>query len=146
MTKPLTARQYHNPNRPDKRVLSPEELPPPSVAIRCHCLECVGWNIADVRRCDGNLPTGKCPLWPHRMGGSRGSGSPGKAIHRHCVICMGSTYLVRACESTRCALWPYRFGANPRTNEEARARLEAGTAPQRGFQRRRDTPAHTVER
>jgi len=31
-----TARTYHNPDRPDKSTLSPDELPAPSVAGRRH--------------------------------------------------------------------------------------------------------------
>ena len=128
--KPKGARAYHNPARPDKRGLSPDELPAPSVAIRCFCLECVGWNVADVRRCTGNLVHGKCCLWEHRMGGRRGL-SPGKAIRKECLRCTGgSRERVRECPDSRCALWPYRFGANPRTNRRARASFEAGKARQ----------------
>jgi hypothetical protein len=32
--------------------------------IRKFCLECVGHNSAEVRRCS----TFRCPFWPHRMG------------------------------------------------------------------------------
>lgn len=125
MTKPLSLKQYHGPDRPDKRLLEAGELPAPSVAIRAHCLECLDWNCADVRRCDGKLALGKCPLWEHRMGGKRGL-SPSKAIREECLQCMGgSSKYVRECESTRCALWPYRLGASPRTNKKARARFAA---------------------
>ena len=34
-------------------------------AIRMHCLECVGWNAAEVRRCTS--PT--CALYAYRLGG-----------------------------------------------------------------------------
>lgn len=36
-----------------------------SRAVRAHCLECMGFNYAEVRKC--NLKD-KCPLWPMRMG------------------------------------------------------------------------------
>jgi len=145
MTRPLTVSQYHHPGRPDKRLIPIEQLPPPSVAIRCHCLECVGWNNADVRRCDGNLPTGKCPLWRHRLGNKRGSGSPCRAIHRECVICIGGSRFVGGCKSTRCALYPYRFGGNPRTNQRARSSFDAGKPPQTDFPKQGATFCLPVE-
>ena len=37
---------------------------PPRNAIRCHCLECMGYQQAEVRRC---TDTG-CHLWPYRLG------------------------------------------------------------------------------
>ena len=126
MAEPLTLTEYHGPDRPDKRRMAVGELPSPSVAIRCHCLECVGWNAAEVRRCSGETQIGKCSLWDHRLGGKRGL-KPGKAIRQECVTCMGgSRDEVRGCPDSRCALWPFRFGANPRTNQRARARFGAG--------------------
>lgn len=41
----------------------PGELPTRKNAIRLHCLECCGWNNAEVRRCTAK----KCWLWPYRM-------------------------------------------------------------------------------
>ena len=38
---------------------------PYSRAVRAHCLQCMGFNYAEVRKC--NLKD-KCPLWPMRMG------------------------------------------------------------------------------
>jgi len=145
MTKPLSLKEYHGPDRPDKVLFSADELPAPSVAIRAHCLECLGWNDADVRRCDGELVTGKCPLWELRMGGRRGL-RPGKAIRQECLLCMGaSKELARECTSTRCALWPYRFGANPRTNRRARARFEAGKPRETDIEERKAPSVDTVE-
>ena len=40
---------------------------PPSKAIRAHCLECCGWNAAEVARCTAT----ECHLWPYRMGGGK---------------------------------------------------------------------------
>jgi len=145
MKKVLTLKEYHSPDRRDKSQLSADELPAPSVAIRAHCLECLGWNDADVRRCDGELVTGKCPLWALRRRGKRGL-SPGKAIRQECLLCMdGNKDYVRNCESTRCALWPYRFGSNPRTNRRARARFEAGKPREADIEEQKGPPADTVE-
>ena len=35
-----------------------------AAAVRCYCLECVGWSPAEVRRCTSPA----CPLWEFRMG------------------------------------------------------------------------------
>ena len=35
-----------------------------SVAIRTKCLDCSGWQMAEVREC----VVVACPLWPFRMG------------------------------------------------------------------------------
>jgi hypothetical protein len=138
----LRLRQYHNQDRPDKRTIPLDSLPAPSVAIRAHCLECLDFRPADVKKCDGNLSHGKCHLWHHRLGSKRGTGSPGKAIRRECLECnSGSPKGVAECPSTRCALWPYRFGANPRTNREARAKFESARHPQSGFFDAKDVPA-----
>lgn len=45
-----TIRTYHGPDRPDKRLLLAEELPPPSVAIRAHCMECLGVSCRQAGR------------------------------------------------------------------------------------------------
>lgn len=42
-----------------------EIVKPPTRAIRVHCLECCGWNAAEVARCTA---TG-CWLWTYRFGG-----------------------------------------------------------------------------
>lgn len=135
MTKPKTTRDYHGPDRPDKALLLPEELPTPSVTIRCHCLECLGWETGEARRCDGQLLGGPCAFHKHRMGGRRGL-QPLVAIRRFCLACMGGDVAgVRNCWDTRCALWPFRYGANPRTNRKARARFIAETAARRASTR-----------
>ena len=36
----------------------------PLRAIRAKCLDCMGGNAAEVRRC----PSESCPLYPYRMG------------------------------------------------------------------------------
>lgn len=33
-------------------------------AIRAHCVDCSGWQLAEVRKCT----VYRCPLWPWRMG------------------------------------------------------------------------------
>lgn len=45
----------------------PGELATPMTAIRNHCLECCGWQSAEVRRCTAP----KCWLYPYRMGSGR---------------------------------------------------------------------------
>ena len=42
-------------------------IKPLSRAVRCHCLECVGYNAAEVARCSAP----ECHLWPYRMGGGK---------------------------------------------------------------------------
>ena len=36
----------------------------PMKAIRFHCKECVGFQLAEIRVCTSSL----CPLYPYRMG------------------------------------------------------------------------------
>ena len=52
----------------EKRRRREGELPTRKVAIRNHCLECCGFNAAEVRRCSAP----ECWLYPYRMD------SPGK--------------------------------------------------------------------
>jgi len=40
----------------------------PVKAIRLHCLECMGWEVTEVRKC--TRPT--CPLFPFRLGKNPG--------------------------------------------------------------------------
>lgn len=42
----------------------PAECPAPLTAIRNHCLECCGWQLAETKKCTAP----KCWLWPYRMG------------------------------------------------------------------------------
>ena len=44
-----------------------EIVRPASRAIRCFCLECMGYNAAEVARCTAT----ECHLWPYRMGGGK---------------------------------------------------------------------------
>lgn len=41
-----------------------EIVRPLSRAVRCQCLECVGWNSPEVARCTCT----SCHLWPYRFG------------------------------------------------------------------------------
>lgn len=47
-----------------KRRRRPGELVTPRTAIRNHCLECVGYDASEVRRCTAP----ECWLWPFRLG------------------------------------------------------------------------------
>ena len=105
----------------------------PLEAIRARCLECMGGNDAEVRRCTARTPEvikwrkcdpKGCFLWPYRLGATgtdrtRQAKPPTrlKCIKHECWNCMGNTYdrakLVKECESVDCHIWPYRDGHNP---------------------------------
>lgn len=57
--------------------MSEEKILTPIKAIRAWCINCSGFNVAEVRNCDRT----KCPLYPYRMGhnpklkGKRGDAS-----------------------------------------------------------------------
>jgi len=94
----------------------------PGRAIRLHCLECVGFNAAEVYECGGGelLTGGACGFYPYRLGRGR---PKLKTIHRECLSCMGAvpgrtrntiaSRMVEDCRSILCCLWPYREGCNP---------------------------------
>ena len=48
-----------------KRRRMPGEIPTLRAAIRNHCLECMGWEQAEVPGCTAPM----CWLWPFRMSG-----------------------------------------------------------------------------
>ncbi len=54
-----------------KRQRKAGELARARIAIRNHCLECVGYNAAEVRRCTDHA----CWLWPYRFGEQRSAES-----------------------------------------------------------------------
>lgn len=74
-------------------------------AIRERCLNCGGWNAADVRRCDFT-----CSLHPYRMGqGKQDAAEREKAIRQYCLQCCNDQLNeVRLCPCTDCSLYPYR--------------------------------------
>ena len=85
----------------------------PKRAVRLHCLECQGFNAAEVNECGGDelLPGGSCKFFPFRLGRGRPSV---KTIRRKCIWCMGGQpQLLKECGDNLCALWPYRQGHNP---------------------------------
>jgi hypothetical protein len=41
-----------------------DEVATARVSIRNHCVECMGWNVAEVERCTSP----DCWLYPHRLG------------------------------------------------------------------------------
>lgn len=54
-----------------------ESILTPVKAIRAYCIECMGGDKAEVRRC--NLI---CPLWPYRLGKNPNrKGQGGKAVN-----------------------------------------------------------------
>ena len=81
-------------------------------AIRLRCLDCVGNNQADVRKCTEKT----CPLWRNRLG-REDKNATGKrltrarAIRADCLDCCGgSANEVRLCPAQKCPTWPFRFG------------------------------------
>lgn len=51
----------------------------PRGAIRRKCMDCTGWNRAEVREC----PVQTCPLWPFRNPGPpKGDGDPVRKTDR----------------------------------------------------------------
>lgn len=97
----------------------------PSKAIRAKCLECVGGEPGQLRRCTARAPQGKCDpsgchLWPYRLGGKR-DGSHGhkrasriKAIKAECDNCMGGVSgRAGECDCEDCPVRPYREGKDP---------------------------------
>ncbi len=64
----------------------------------------------------------------HEIRASKGNGetrqvelTPNKAIHYHCVECMGwSSHEVKDCSDPHCPLYPFRLGTNPSRKREQR--------------------------
>lgn len=83
----------------------------PGLAIRKHCLDCVG-GANEVKDCEGDtLFDGPCLFFKYRFGTGRPSV---KLIRKYCLYCMGgSSNLVGNCASIGCSLHIYRFGRNP---------------------------------
>ena len=50
-----------------RRRMPHEVIRPLSKAVRSFCLECCGWNAAEVERCTAKM----CHLWPYRLGGGK---------------------------------------------------------------------------
>ena len=102
----------------------------PGRAIRYRCLECVGFNTAEVRDCGGDEllkddTTVTCPLYRYRLGKGRPSV---RTIRKECLYCMcGSSKAVEDCPSILCALWPYRRGHNPERKGQGDAARFHGT-------------------
>ena len=79
-------------------------------ACRLMCLECVGWEQAEVDRCSGQLLDGSiCPLKDFKsMGSKQDAGKRNESIRRHCLACMGDAQSVAKCSSIFCPLYPFR--------------------------------------
>ena len=58
----------------------------PNKAIRCQCLECVGWSASEVKECTDH----HCPLYPFRLGTNpsrkRGQKEPSKIRRNGAII------------------------------------------------------------
>jgi len=89
----------------------------PGIAIRKHCLACVG-GAAEVHNCGGDhLLLGQgdknrhCYFYAFRLGRGRPSV---KLIRKFCLECQGGhRNFVAECENCDCPLHRYRFGTNP---------------------------------
>ena len=111
-----------------KRPREAGETAPRSVAIRNRCLECVGYETGEVRRCTAT----DCWLWPYRMGrldrelaGQRKItarlrrprqpdevATCSTAIRNFCLDCVCyNAAEVERCHIVECWLWPYRMGS-----------------------------------
>ena len=74
-------------------------------AIRARCMDCVGYNTAEVRRCENS----DCPLHPYRLTSSGGRGEKADAIRQYCLdCCNGSAYERSHCTAKNCPLYDYR--------------------------------------
>lgn len=77
-------------------------------AIRERCVNCSGWNFAEVERCSHT----DCDLYPYRMGKMEKGGSVERerALRAYCVWCMaGQINEVRLCPSALCPLHLFRL-------------------------------------
>lgn len=74
-------------------------------AIRARCLDCSGFNNAEVRNCTFD----DCPLFPFRMGtGKQDPTKRDKAIRAFCLWCMnGQKKEVQLCPSEQCPLYAF---------------------------------------
>ena len=75
-------------------------------AIRERCMNCSGWNYADVRDCEFQ----DCDLHTYRSGqGKQDAKKRSMAIRKYCLwCCNGQLMEVSKCPSTDCPLYPYR--------------------------------------
>lgn len=88
------------------------------LAIRRHCLECMGGNKEDVENCKANAGKSKCRLWEYRIGAFTTAEKTQKRlfyiINAHCRECVGIDTKVTECRCdgsagfTRCNLFELR--------------------------------------
>lgn len=76
-------------------------------AIRLRCIDCSGFNMAEVGRC----AFVDCSLHPYRSGsGYQAPAERDKSIREYCLGCMaGQLHEVRLCSSVDCTLHQYRL-------------------------------------
>lgn len=80
-------------------------------ACRLMCLECVGWEQAEVDRCSGKMMDGSvCSLIPFKnMTGKQNAKVRDEAVRKFCLECMGGNRMeVANCKSFYCPLYPFR--------------------------------------
>lgn len=80
-------------------------------AIHARCVDCVGFQLHEVKRCQEK----DCPLYPYRTGTAmkdKPVNTPirSKAIKHYCIDCVGTIREVRRCPAKRCPLFKYRMG------------------------------------
>ncbi len=87
-------------------------------ACRLMCVECMGWELEKVDKCNGKLTDGiACPLLDFRnVRDKQNASQRNAAIRKHCSYCMGgNSNLVVKCESLFCPLYPYRNTTTDKT-------------------------------
>ena len=75
-------------------------------AIREKCLNCSGWNAAEVKRCQQT----DCHLYKFRMNGkNQNAKERDEAIKKNCLeCCCGSSHEVKKCPSKDCPHYAFR--------------------------------------
>lgn len=88
------------------------------LAIRRHCLECMGGNKEDVEKCKACEGKPKCRLWYYRLGAfttaERNQRRLLYIVNAHCRECVGPNEDVKNCKAdgsngfTKCNLFELR--------------------------------------
>jgi hypothetical protein len=73
---------------------------------RERCLNCCGWNDAEVERCERT----ECFLYKYRMNGkNQNAKERNKALKKYCLeCCCGNSHEVKKCSSKDCPLYAFR--------------------------------------
>jgi hypothetical protein len=117
----------------------------PRLAIRDHCIDCVG-GASEVKDCQGDkLYDGPCLFIPYCTGRGRPSV---KLIRQFCLYCMGGSWKgVKECPSKACPFLHYRLGKNPNVqlSEEQRQQKREMAAAARLHRLKRPKVASGIE-